>query len=109
MPDQDTGGARRTQEVRLAVIIDRFMQLRRRLAVLEGNDPDDEIAPRPENIAGLQKFVDDDHPACAHLRAQFWNEMEGHVDDLRHRLNDAVKIVAARRRQTFTVIEGDQT
>jgi hypothetical protein len=59
-----TGGARHRQEVRLAVIIDRFVQLRRRMAILEGNDPDAEVVPLPENIAGLQRFVNDTHPGA---------------------------------------------
>lgn len=108
MPPDNSGDSPPAQEIRLAIIIDRLVELRRRVAKLEGGDPDAEIAPLPENIAGLQKFVDDDHPACAHLREQFWNEIDGPVTALGQRLDRALKISAPVRRQNFRLIDGDR-
>ena len=86
-------------------ILSRIVQARRRMAVLEGNDPiEGEL--RPETIAGLQRFVDDDHPGAAHLRENFWAGLEGDVDALLLRLDHFEKINAAVRRQAFTVIDG---
>jgi hypothetical protein len=100
-----TGGAVGEQGGLLAEIITRIVQAPRRVAVFEGNDPD-EREPLPEAIAGLQRFVDETHPGAAHLREQFWNELEGDVDALHLRLDRVVKINASIRRQGFTVIEG---
>ena len=105
--NQNKSSAGATQGVLLAEIITRIVEARRRVAVFEGNDPDEGVL-RPETVAGLQRFVDDDHPGAAHLREQFWNELEGDVDALHLRLDRVVKIIAAARRQGFTVIDGDR-
>lgn len=86
-------------------IISRIVQARRRMAVIEGDDPD-QGEPLPETIAGLQRFVDDDHPSAAHLRLQFWAEIEGHVDALTLRLDCFCKINSAVRRQALRVVKG---
>lgn len=108
MPDDDTNAPSRKQETRLAVVMERIVALRRRIAKFAGDDPDAEVATLPRNIAALQEFLDDDHPACAHLREQFWSEIDGHVDTLDRRLNRALKISAAVRRQGFRLIDGNR-
>lgn len=74
----------------------------------EGGDPDAEVAPLPENIAALQEFLDDDHPASAHLRNQFWGEIDGYVTAVGRRLDRALEISASVRRQGFRLIDGDR-
>ena len=86
-------------------ILIRLVRARRRMAVIEGNEPSSGALRWIAAIAGLQRFVDDDHPGVADLQSQFWNGLERDVDAIRFRLDRFEKISAAVRRQ-FTVIDG---
>ena len=86
---------------KLERIFVRIMEVRRWVATLEGKAPDAEGIIEPRTIAGLAAVVDDTNPRAAHLRDQFWNQLEGHVDALRFRVCRAQKLAAIALRKAL--------
>jgi hypothetical protein len=67
--------------------------VRRRIAAIEGNPVDAaaEREPRPENIAGIQVFLDDPDPRLAGVQADFISTIAREVDAIEDRLDPGAR------------------
>ena len=103
----DAAGEQCSPGARFLHLVGRLIRAKHPAAEIEGNPIDASgPGPLPEAVLGVKSLFDSDNPQVFHLQIDFLGIIDRDLDALERRMDRALKILVARRRAAFTVVDG---